>query len=187
MPPLRQLLNILDISATICRLEELFALDYELLLYDVTSTYLEGEAAANPLAQRGYSRDHRPDCKQVNIALVVTREGMPLGYELLAGNRADVTTVKEIVERMERRYGPASRIWVMDRAMASAANIKWLQDSGRRYLSATTRAVLRQFVAELEPGRELRIRCGVPNPPRPPCLLASAWSSPSAFTPYLQT
>jgi transposase len=131
------------------RLGELFALDYELLLYDVTSTYFEGEAAANPLAQRGYSRDHRPDCKQVNIALVVTREGMPLGYELFAGNRADVTTVKEIVESMERRYGPASRIWVMDRGMASAANIKWLQDSGRRYLIGTTRAVLRQFMEEL--------------------------------------
>ena len=106
------------------RLGELFALDYDLLLYDVTSTYFEGEAATNPLAQRGYSRDHRPDCKQVNIALVVTREGMPLGYELFAGNRADVTTVKEIVETMERRYGPASRIWVMDRGMASAANLK---------------------------------------------------------------
>lgn len=131
------------------RLGELFALDYDLLLYDVTSTYFEGEAAANPLAQRGYSRDHRPDCKQVNIALVVTREGMPLGYELFAGNRADVTTVKEIVQTMERRYGPAKRIWVMDRGMASAANIKWLQDSGRHYLIGTTRAALRQFAAEL--------------------------------------
>ena len=91
------------------RLGELFALDYDLLLYDVTSTYFEGRGGGNPLAQRGYSRDHRPDCKQVNIALVVTREGMPLGYELFAGNRADVTTVKEIVETMERRYGMASR------------------------------------------------------------------------------
>jgi transposase len=131
------------------RLGELFALDYDLLLYDVTSTYFEGEAAANPMAQRGYSRDHRPDCKQVNIALVVTREGMPLGYELFAGNRADVTTVKEIVQTMERRYGPASRIWVMDRGMASAANIQWLKASGRCYLIGTTRAVLRQFMGEL--------------------------------------
>jgi transposase len=131
------------------RLGELFKLDYDLLLYDVTSTYFEGEAAANPLAQRGYSRDHRPDCKQVNLALVVTREGMPLGYELFAGNRADVTTVKEIVETMERRYGLASRIWVMDRGMASAANLQWLKASGRRYLIGTTRAVLRQFKAEL--------------------------------------
>jgi hypothetical protein len=87
------------------RLGELFGLDYDLLLYDVTSTYFEGDAAANPLAQRGYSRDHRPDCKQVNIALVVTREGLPLGYELFAGNRADVTRVKEIVESMELAMG----------------------------------------------------------------------------------
>jgi transposase len=130
------------------RLGELFALDYDLLLYDVTSTYFEGEAAGNPLAQRGYSRDHRPDCKQVNLALVVTREGLPLGYELFAGNRADVTTVKEIVETMERRYGMASRIWVMDRGMASADNLKWLKASSRRYLIGTTRAVLKHLVQE---------------------------------------
>ena len=87
------------------RLGELFHLDYDLLLYDVTSTYFEGAAAANPQAQRGYSRDHRPDCKQVNIALVVTRDGLPLGYEVFAGNRSDVTTVKEIVEAIEsKRY-----------------------------------------------------------------------------------
>ena len=79
------------------RLGELFDLDYDLLLYDVTSTYFEGMAAANPQAQRGYSRDHRPDCKQVNIAMVVSRSGLPLGYEVFAGNRSDVTTVKEIV------------------------------------------------------------------------------------------
>src|SRR5213594_3245838 len=93
------------------RLGELFALDYDLLLYDVTSTYFEGLAAGNPLAQRGYSRDHRPDCKQVNIALVVTRGGLPLGYEVFAGNRTDVTTVQEIVDTMEGRYGLARRVW----------------------------------------------------------------------------
>ncbi len=82
------------------RLGELFDLSYDLLLYDVTSTYFEGQAARNPLAQRGHSRDHRPDCKQVCIAMVVTREGMPLGYEVFAGNRTDVTTVEEIVEAM---------------------------------------------------------------------------------------
>jgi transposase len=89
------------------RLGELFALKYDLLLYDVTSTYFEGLAKRNPLARRGYSRDHRPDCKQVCIALVVTREGMPVGYEVFAGNRTDVTTVEEIVEQMEERYGLA--------------------------------------------------------------------------------
>jgi len=80
----------------------LFAIQYDLLLYDVTSTYFEGEAARNPQAQRGYSRDHRPDCKQVNLALVVTREGLPLGYEICAGNKNDVTTLREIVETMEK-------------------------------------------------------------------------------------
>src|SRR5206468_909067 len=99
----------------VARLGELFALHYDLLLYDVTSVYFEGLAEANPLAHRGHSRDHRPDCKQVCLALVVTREGMPVGYEVFAGNRADVTTVEEIVEAMEARYGLAQRIWVMDR------------------------------------------------------------------------
>jgi transposase len=82
------------------RLGELFDLDYELLLYDVTSTYFEGQVDP-AIAKRGYSRDHRPDCVQVNIALVVTREGMPLGYEIFPGNTADVTTVEDIVSRME--------------------------------------------------------------------------------------
>src|SRR5205807_1986314 len=93
----------------------LFGIEYDLLLYDVTSTYFEGQAKANPLAKRGYSRDHRPDCKQVCIGLVVTRCGLPLGYEVFAGNRHDSTTLQEIVETMERRYGMARRIWVMDR------------------------------------------------------------------------
>ena len=88
------------------RLGELFELDYDLLLYDVTSTYFEGQAEANPLAQRGYSRDHRPDCKQVCIGLVVTREGFPLGYEVFAGNRTTSTTVEEIVETMESALRP---------------------------------------------------------------------------------
>src|SRR6202045_2023709 len=99
------------------RCGELFAVQNEVLLYDVTSTYFEGQAEANPQARRGYSRDHRPDCKQVCIALVVTREGLPVGYEVFAGNRTDVTTVEEIVEQMEERYGLAQRIWVMDRGM----------------------------------------------------------------------
>ncbi|MGH9771949.1 MAG: IS1634 family transposase, partial [Candidatus Acidiferrales bacterium] len=125
------------------RLGELFELDYDLLLYDVTSTYFEGEASSNPLAQRGYSRDHRPDCKQVNIALVVSRCGMPLGYRIFAGNRADVTTLQEIVGSMEARYGKAQRIWVMDRGMASADNVEYLKQGGRRYIVGTPRAMLK--------------------------------------------
>jgi hypothetical protein len=138
----------------VTRLGELFALDYELLLYDVTSTYFEGQAAANPLAHRGYSRDHRPDCKQVCIALVVTREGMPLGYEVFAGNRTDVTTVEEIVGTMEARYGLAQRIWVMDRGMTSEENLAWLRASGRRYLLGTPKSELRKWARAAADARD---------------------------------
>jgi transposase len=131
------------------RLGELFGLEYDLLLYDVTSTYFEGQAEANPLAKRGYSRDHRPDCKQVCIGLVVSKCGMPLGYEVFAGNRVDVTTLQEIVETMERRYGRADRIWVGDRGMISAGNIAFLQRSGRRYIVGTPKSMLKQFEREL--------------------------------------
>lgn len=130
------------------RLGELFDLDYELLLYDVTSTYFEGQADPS-IAKRGYSRDHRPDCVQVNIALVVTREGMPLGYEIFPGNTADVTTVEDIVSRMESRFGRAKRIWVMDRGMVSAENIAWLNDTGRRYVIGTPRSELRRWAKQL--------------------------------------
>jgi len=131
------------------RLGELFSLEYDLLLYDVTSTYFEGEAKANRLAERGYSRDHRPDCKQVCIGLVVSRCGMPLGYEVFAGSRNDVTTVEEIVETMERRYGRADRIWVMDRGMVSEAKIAFLRQGKRRYIVGTPKSMLKRFEREL--------------------------------------
>ncbi len=144
------------------RLGELFDLSYDLLLYDVTSTYFEGLAKRNPLAQRGHSRDHRPDCKQVCIALVVTREGMPLGYEVFAGNRVDVTTVEEIVETMEARYGIADRVWVMDRGMSSAENVAWLQESGRRYLIGAPKSELKKWSREIAEARDWRsVRDGV--------------------------
>ena len=145
------------------RLGELFALDYDLLLYDVTSTYFEGQAEGNPLAQRGHSRDHRPDCKQVCIALVVTREGMPLGYEVFAGNRIDVTTVEEIVETMEARYGLAQRIWVMDRGMASAQEPRVAAQTGRRYLVGTRQAASsKRWRAQLADARDWQaVREGV--------------------------
>lgn len=127
------------------RLGELFQLEYDLLLYDVTSTYFEGLAEGNALARRGYSRDHRPDCKQVCIALVVTRDGMPLGYEVFAGNRVDVTTVEEIVTAMEARHGRAQRVWVMDRGMSSEANLAWLRQGGRHYLIGTPKSELKRW------------------------------------------
>ena len=144
------------------RLGELFGLDYELLLYDVTSTYFEGEAAANALAQRGHSRDHRPDCKQVCIGLVVTREGIPLGYEVFAGNRTDVTTVEEIVGAMERRYGQARRVWVMDRGMTSAETVAWLQGTQRQYLIGANKSELKRLAPQLADARDWRqVRDGV--------------------------
>jgi len=131
------------------RLGTLFDLDYDLLLYDVTSTYFEGQALGNPQAQRGYSRDGRSDCKQVCIGLVVSRCGMPLGYEVFAGNRHDSTTMEEIVETMERRYGRSNRIWVMDRGMISEEHIEFLQQHGRRYLVGTPKSALKKFEQQL--------------------------------------
>jgi len=143
------------------RLGELFDLKYDLLLYDVTSTYFEGQAAGNPQAKRGYSRDHRSDCKQVCIALVVTRDGFPLGYEVFDGNRHDSTTVEEIVEKMEGRYGKADRIWVMDRGMVSEANLLFLRRGGRRYIVGTPRSQLKAFEQQLVTGGWHQIREGL--------------------------
>ena len=127
------------------RLGTLFDLDYDLMLYDVTSTYFEGEAKGNPQAQRGHSRDHRPDRKQVCIGLVVSREGFPVGYEIFAGNRNDVTTVEEIVETMEARYGKAKRVWVMDRGMVSEEILDWFRECERGYLVGAARSELRKW------------------------------------------
>ena len=143
------------------RLGTLFKLEYDLLLYDVTSTYFEGKADRNTMAARGYSRDHRSDCKQVCIGLVVTREGHPLGYEVFAGNRTDVTTLREIVERMEQRYGREGRIWAVDRGMISAANLAWLQERGSRYIVGTPKGELKRFEQELLKGTWQQIREGL--------------------------
>jgi transposase len=131
------------------RLGNLFGLDYDLLLYDVTSTYFEGECKANPKAQRGHSRDKRPDCKQVCIGLVVSKCGMPLGYEVFAGNRNDVKTWQEIVTTMEARYGKADRIWCGDRGMMSQANIEFMESENRRYIIGASKSTLKKFEREL--------------------------------------
>ncbi len=110
----------------------------------MTSTYFEGEAKSNPLAQRGYSRDHRGDCKQVNLALVVSRSGMPIGYELFAGNRHDATTLEEDDVHMEELYGRVGRIWVMDRGLASEKNVQFLREGARRYILGTAKNSLRK-------------------------------------------
>jgi transposase len=131
------------------RCGELFAVQNEVLLYDVTSTYFEGQAEANPQARRGYSRDHRPDCKQVLIALVVTFDGFPLGYEVFAGNTHDSRTLRTIVTTMEARHGALGRVWIADRGMASAENLLWLRQTGRRYIIGAPKSELKKFGAQL--------------------------------------
>ena len=111
----------------------------------MTRTYFEGECLGNPMAQRGYSRDRRPDCKQVCIGLVVTDDGMPLGDEVYDGNTHDSTTVERIVGAMEATYGQANRVWVMDRGMVSEANLKFLRARGGSYSVGTPKAMLRRF------------------------------------------
>jgi len=127
------------------RYRDWFGIQFEFLLYDVTSTFFEGQANENTKAARGYSRDGRPDCKQVCIGLVCTPEGLPLSFEVFAGNRADVTTVEEIITQMEQTYGQAQRVWVMDRGMVSEKNIAFLRQRNARYLVGTPKSQLRNF------------------------------------------
>jgi transposase len=144
------------------RYRDWFGVRFEFLLYDVTSTYFEGSALSNPQARHGYSRDSRSDCKQVCIGLVVTPEGLPIAYEVFAGNRADVTTVQEIVEQMEDKYGQAQRIWVMDRGMVSEENLDWLRSRGATYLVGTPKSQLRSYQAALLDHKEWqKIRDGL--------------------------
>ena len=131
------------------RYRDWFGVRMEFLLYDVTSTYFEGDASRNPKAARGYSRDKRSDCEQVCIGLVCTPEGLPLSYEVFAGNRTDVTTVEEIVKMMEEKYGAAERVWVMDRGMVSEANIDFLRSRKALYIVGTPKSELRHFEAAL--------------------------------------
>ena len=143
------------------RCGELFSIDNEVLLYDVTSTYFEGQAEANPLAQRGYSRDHRPDCKQVCIALVVSFDGFPLGYEVFPGNTHDSRTVQTIVTTMETRHGALGRVWIADRGMSSAANLSWLRETNRRYIIGAPKSELKKFASELAATGWREIREGI--------------------------
>lgn len=137
---------------------ELFGVTFDVLLYDLTSTYLEGEAARNPQAQRGYSRDHRPDCKQVILALVVSEEGFPLAYEVFDGNRVDVTTLEEILGAVESKYGRAQRVWVFDRGIVSEDNLEILREHQGLYLVGTPRSALRHFEGDLLSAGWKRIR-----------------------------
>ena len=131
------------------RWEDLFGATFDLLLYDLTSTYFEGEVEEVEKAKRGYSRDHRGDCKQVVLALVATPEGLPLSYEVFDGNRVDVTTMVEILEALERKYGKARRILVFDRGIVSEENLEAIRKRGGLYLTATTRRELDSYEKEL--------------------------------------
>ena len=126
-----------------------FGTQVEFLLYDVTSTYFEGQARQNQKAAHGYSRDHRPDCKQVCLGLVVTPEGLPVGYEVFRGDRADVTTVDDIVRLMTEKYGQARRIWVFDRGMVSEENLAKLRAQGARYVVGTHKQMMRHYADAL--------------------------------------
>jgi hypothetical protein len=143
-----------------------FGVQFEFLMYDVTSTYFEGLAERNEKAARGYSRDSRPDCKQVCIGLVVTPEGLPVAYEVFAGNRADVTTLEDMVKLMEDKYGQAKRMWVLDRGFVSEDNLAWLRARGATYLVGTPKSQLKKHEAalldttgwhEARPGLEVRL------------------------------
>jgi transposase len=131
------------------RYGELFGAEFDVLLYDLTSTYVEGAAEKNAMMRRGYSRDHRPDCEQMVIALVVNSEGFPFSYETFDGNRADVSTMETILRMVERKYGKARRIWVMDRGIVSEANLAAIRKRGGQYLVGTPRSQMKQFEAEL--------------------------------------
>jgi len=131
------------------RYGELFAAEFDVLLYDLTSTYVEGLAEKNPMMRHGYSRDHRPDCKQMVVALIVNSEGFPFSYETFDGNRADVSTMETILRMVERKYGKARRIWVMDRGVVSEENLAAIRQRGGQYLVGTPRSQMKQFEAEL--------------------------------------
>jgi transposase len=139
------------------RWKDLFGATFDVLLYDLTSTYFEGEAEEVDKAQRGYSRDHRPDCKQIIIALVVTPEGFPLSYEVFAGNRADVTTLEQILEAVERKHGRARRVWVFDRGIVSEENLQRLRRRGASYLVGTPRTQLKAYERRLLEGDWQRV------------------------------
>src|SRR5437667_3009617 len=136
----------------------LFEAEFDVLLYDLKSTYVEGAAENNPMMRRGYSRDHRPDCEQMVIALIVNREGFPFSYETFDGNRADVSTMETILRMVERKYGKARRIWIFDRGIVSEENLAAIRKRGGQYLVGTPRRQMKRFEAELVKEDWTRVR-----------------------------
>ena len=146
----------LDLTAA--RYGELFAAEFDVLLYDLTSSYVEGAAPKNPMMHRGYSRDHRPDCLQVVLAVIVNIDGFPLSYETFDGNRADVTTLETVMRMVERKYGQARRVWVFDRGIVSDANLAAIRRRGGQYLVGTRRTTLRHVEQALLDGPWTQVR-----------------------------
>jgi transposase len=140
------------------RYGELFAAEFDVLLYDLTSSYVEGAAPNNPMMRRGYSRDHRPDCLQVILAVIVNVAGFPLSYETFDGNRADVTTLETVMRMVERKYGHARRVWVFDRGIVSDANLAAIRRRGGQYLVGTRRTALRHVERALLEGPWTQVR-----------------------------
>lgn len=127
----------------------MFNLEYDVLLYDITSTYFEGLCKRNPKAKFGRSKDKRSDCRQVLIALVVTPDGFPINYEVLAGNTGESSTLTDLMAKIEKMYGKARRVWLMDRGIPTDASLKVLRESGIDYLVGTQRKLLDEFQREL--------------------------------------
>jgi transposase len=162
----RSLDHILPHKDEICkhlqdRYAEWFGSKFDFLFYDITSTYFEGQCQGNAQAKYGHSRDKRSDCKQVCIGLVVNAEGLPVGYEVFDGNRRDVTTLEEMVELMEDKYGKAQRVWVLDRGFVSEDNLDFLRERGAQYIVGTPRAVLKDFEKELDARDWAAVAAGV--------------------------
>jgi transposase len=134
------------------RWKDLLGASFEVLLYDLTSTYFEGQAAGLPKARRGYSRDHRPDCKQLLIALIVSTEGLPLTYEIFPGNLLDRGTLSQVLDAVESKYGQARRVWVFDRGVVSEANLELLRRRGAHYLVGTPKSQLKAYQPKLVAG-----------------------------------
>lgn len=142
----------------VTRYGELFAAEFDVLLYDLTSSYVEGAAPKDPMLRRGYSRDHRPDCLQLILAVIVNVEGFPLSYETFDGNRADVTTLETVMRMVERKYGQARRVWVFDRGIVSDANLAAIRRRGGQYLVGTRRTQLRAVEQALLEGTWTQVR-----------------------------
>ena len=131
------------------RWEDMFGIEFDVLLYDLTSTYFEGLCEQNPKARFGYSRDKRSDCRQVVIALIVTPEGFPIGYEVLPGNTLDKTTLRFFLQKIESMYGKARRVWVMDRGIPTEEVLAQMRDENIQYLVGTPRAMLNKLEDKL--------------------------------------